>query len=160
MTSIASLRHMVALCSGSDVVVSPGSIESRRPPIFTARADIQPKRAQQWSPQGFAAFDEKERPSHDVAIRFRPDIDITRAAWLFEERLQSGRRWFKVLGVVDVEERGRFWKLSCRLVEKGVEAPAPTQSPPATVDGKPSAPVAKKKSTLPSAQGLPPGVKL
>lgn len=149
--SQADLRHMVALCSEKDVVAGPASIEILRPPVFEARAAIEPKRGQTWSRLGVVAHDETERPSHEITIRFRPDVDITKAAWLYEERLQSGRRWFKILDHYDVGERARFWCLSCRLVERGVAVPGPTE---------PSAGATAKKSTLPSGQQLPPGVKL
>lgn len=145
MISIKDLRHKVWLCSAQDVIVAPGEIEIARQPVLWASARIQPKRGQQFAASGFAAHDEAEKPSHEITIRFRPDVDIHSTAWLYEERLQSGRRWYKVLDHHE-SECGRWVFLRCRLVEKGVTAPPPSAPAPAT------------SPTLPPAAPLPPGV--
>lgn len=147
MISIKDLRHKVWLCTAKDVVAAPGEIEIARQPVLWAWARIQPKRGQQFAASGFAAHDEAERPSHEITIRFRPDVDIRSTAWLYEERPQSGRRWYKVLEHRD-SECGRWVLLRSRLIEKGGIAQAP------------NSPATAASTSLPAAAPLPPGVVL
>ncbi len=143
--SIASLKHRVAICSMKDVVVGPSEITLAREPVYNAWACIEQKRKSLFSGSGDAIKQNRETQTHLVIIRFRRDIDFTQAAWFYEQRLQSGARWFKVLEMGEDVEDGEFMKFSCRMVERGADI---------------SPPVAAEAPGAHYVNGLPQGVKL
>lgn len=126
MLSIASLNHRVAICTSTDVVISSGTITIAREDVYHAWAKIENKQSSSFSREGFSIQQPLNRQTHLITIRYRRDIDISAMAWLYEERLQSGARWFKVLGVKDQDSSAQFITLSCRLVERGDDLVPPT----------------------------------
>ena len=123
--SIAQLAHRVAVCSQQDVVIDGDTINLVRRDAYHAWCAIENKMSSMYSPNGMAIMDDRNRQTHIITVRFRRDIDIASTAWLYEERLQSGNRWFKVLGIKETDDRGEFMVLSCRLIERGSESAPP-----------------------------------
>jgi hypothetical protein len=123
-TTIASLRHRVALCSMRDVVEQGGSMELTRKEVAKCWAAIEPFRHQPnfMSPAGFAILTPETRQTHTIVVRAALGLDYTSAAWVYEERLKSPPRWYKVLGFT---EQGAFVELAAHLVEKSDAAQAP-----------------------------------
>lgn len=114
---IRKLSHRVTLCRASDVLDINGALSLHRAGIFEAWAHIAPQRSSYFSPGGVVVKEQRDYGSHHIFIRFRTDAAVTSTAWIYEQRLTSMPRWYKVIDVLDYEEEGRFWRLSCRLVE-------------------------------------------
>lgn len=120
---ISDLKHRVTLCSARDETANSVEILLKRVGVFNAWAAIAPVRGQFFA-GGYAEKESRENYSHNVWIRFRPGIDITAWAWVYEHR-PSGARWYKVLSVEEVKESGRFWRMQCRLSQKGDDVVEP-----------------------------------
>lgn len=116
---IRDLKHHCALCSGKDVVTDSGDIVLIREDVIRTWMKIEAKQTSMFSPAGYNIMENRERQTHLITLRMRRDLDISSAAWIYEERAQSGARWFKVLGIKDDGEDGDFMTLSARLIEKG-----------------------------------------
>jgi head-tail adaptor len=119
----SDLRHRVKLCSAQDVITEDGELKFSREEVFTTWAQIEAKIASQFNRSGENLLNEKERQTHLITIRFRRDIDVSSTAWIYEERAQSGARWFKVKGVRDLNEDGQFLQISASLLERGIVTP-------------------------------------
>lgn len=124
---LRDLKHRVTVCSMQDVVLDGGVMRLSRKGIYTAWAMIEPKRASNFSAPGFAIQEDRNSRSHVITIRYRSDLDFSSAAWLYEERLKSPPRWFKVIRGVDKEESGQWFVMDCRLVERSDDAVGPTK---------------------------------
>jgi head-tail adaptor len=123
-TTIADLRHRIVLCTMHDVMAHGGTMELTRTAAAKCWAGIRPfrSRAVFMSPVGFAIMDPGLHQDHVVTIRKQVDVDVTSAAWIYEERRKSPPRWYKVLGWA---ERGNWGELSCHLHEKSDSAQPP-----------------------------------
>lgn len=123
---IAGLSHRVTLCSARDVVSEAGELRLTRVSAYDTWAAIRETRGSLFALDGVAIKEKRDTPSHEICIRYRRDKDISAAAWIYEQRLQSAPRWFKVISVSDVDEGGQFWKLRCRIVERSDEVSQPS----------------------------------
>lgn len=123
--SIAQFKHRVAVCSMRDVVTEDGQMSLSRKDVYHCWAAIFPKAQSMFSGDGDAIRQSRETRTHKIVIRFRRDIDFTQAAWFYEERLQSGARWFKLLKMVEQGEDGAYLEADCRLVERGTSLSVP-----------------------------------
>jgi hypothetical protein len=85
-----------------------------------------------YSGSGDAIKQGRDVRTHQLVIRFRRDIDFTQAAWFYEERLQSGGRWFKLLAMAEAGENSEYLECDVRLVERGFD-----MSKPASPDASP-----------------------
>lgn len=147
-SKIAKLKHRVKLCSQADVVTGDGEFTLSRATVLTVWAGIEVKQSSMFNREGgFAIGEANTRQTHVITTRYRRDIDIGQTAWIYEERLQSAPRWFKVLAVSDYDE---CWIFKCRLYQQGEAAVAPTDEDDS--EYKPEMPG--------SAVPLPPGIKL
>lgn len=143
---IAKLRHKLLLCRQRDVVITGAEIRLQREGVWSAWAAIEAKKASQFSPNGAAMNENRNTRTHIITMRYRPDLNISALAWLYEEQLKSSPRWFKVLSVSQTEVKGsRFFKFDGRLVERGDDLAQPRAE-----DDKAKGPVS----------GLPSGVRL
>lgn len=143
---IAKLRHRVLLCSQRDVIVDGTEMRLNREGVAKFWAAIEAKKASTFTPHGAAAKDSRAQRTHVITTRYRPDLNISMMAWLYEERCQSSPRWFKILAVNQTEMKGtEYFMFNCRLVERSDELTPPTDGG----EGR-KGPVA----------GLPPGVRL
>lgn len=144
MAGIAALRHRVHLCSQKDVV-EDGTLRLNREGVISMWASIEEKSAQTFSVRGAAMSEPPDKRTHVVKTRYHRDIDVSALAWLYEARLKSAPRWFKIIKVSVTEGKGsQYFKFDCRLTDNV-----------ATV-----APVAEKSAASAVVWGLPEGVKL
>lgn len=112
-----------------DVIDTAGQMSLTRKNVYHCWASIKVSQGSLFNAEGSAVRQAESVRTHRVYIRFRRDIDFTQAAWLYEERLQSGARWFKILAVRDCDESGNLLEADCRLVERGVLLQAPKDVP-------------------------------
>jgi hypothetical protein len=69
----------------------------------------------------------RSKRTHIITMRYRWDLNISLMAWLYEQRMKSSPRWFKVLKVGQTETNGnQFFRLDCRLVERDDDLSHPT----------------------------------
>lgn len=121
---LSDLRNRVALCSMKDVVEKDGYMTLARDAVARVwgRVDSQTTLPSFIGPAGYAVIESEARPTHIITIRGRTGVDITSAAWVYEEFLKSPPRWYKVLGFF--EDEG-WLGLQCHLVEKSDMATPP-----------------------------------
>jgi hypothetical protein len=118
---IADLKHRVALCTASDVVVDGSTMDIRRETVKWAWAAIehQTHMSSFLSRAGYAALENAARPTHRIRVRTGLELDYSATAWVYEQRLKSPPRWYKFLGFV---EEGCFTLLECHLQERNDDA--------------------------------------
>lgn len=124
------LKHIVMLCTSNDVVTDDGKLILIRENVVTTWMKIEVKAASSFSRAGYNLDENTNKQTHIATMRFRRDFDISTAAWIYEERLQSGARWFKIIGVK--EEDGKFMVLALHLVERGDNLVEPVAEDAAT----------------------------
>jgi len=127
----ADLKHKVTICTSADVVIDAGRLVITRTGVREARAQIRESRESQFSRDGVAIRESRDSASHKIIIRYDASRPISAAAWIYEKRLKSEPRWYKVLGISDLEEAGLWHVLRCRLVEKSDDLSAPASAPAA-----------------------------
>lgn len=142
--TIKDFSHRVAVCSMSDIVDEAGEMRLTRKDVYHCWAKIIVSVSSMFSKEGQAVKQGRNERTHKIVIRMNRDIDFTVAAWLFEERLQSPSRWFKVLSYQEQGEAGEYLELECRLTERGADAAKPAEAP----------------ACAPAAVPLPDGVRL
>ncbi len=125
--SIKDFKHRVAICSMNDIVTEAGEMRLTRKDVYHCWAKIVVSVSSMFSKEGQAVRQGRNERTHKIVIRMRRDIDFTVAAWLYEERLQSPPRWFKVLSYQEQGEAGEFLELDCRLTERGMQAAEPAE---------------------------------
>lgn len=126
---IRDLKHHVTLCSSNDVVTEDGALMITREGVVTTWAKIESRVESQFNRQGDNLDGARFPRTHVITIRFRRDLDVTATAWLYEARAQSGARWFKVLGIRDLNEDGDWLVINASLIEKGI-VPEPANETP------------------------------
>ncbi len=142
---IASLRHRVKLCSQKDVVNADGDLQLNREGVLSMWASIEEKAASAFSNRGAELTKSGEKRTHIVMTRYHHSFDVSNLAWLYEERMKSSPRWFKILRVGQTEHKGsQMFKFECRLMERSDSAVKPIEP----------------LNELSPALGLPEGVKL
>jgi hypothetical protein len=107
-----------------DVVEKDSVISLSRAPVAEMWAKIYalPHLPSFISPMGFAIKETANRVTHWITLRYKADLDFTSAAWVYERRLKSPPRWYKVVGYYDNEP---WIVLHAHLTEKSVEANPP-----------------------------------
>jgi hypothetical protein len=122
---IHEFRYRVQICTALDVTEDgKGGIAISRVPAAKMWAKVYalPHLPSFLSPMGFYVKEKADRVTHWITLRYKADIDFTSAAWIYEERLKSPPRWYKVLGFYD----NLPWVvLHCHLVERSVTATPP-----------------------------------
>lgn len=127
---IADLRHRLHLCRQEDVVLTGGTLQLNREVVLTVAAAVKEKAASTFSPTGAAMMDNRSARTHQVEFRYRPDINLSAMAWLYELRLKSPPRWFKILRVGHTENNAvPMYCVDCRLVERGDDLYVPATGP-------------------------------
>src|SRR6186713_2629852 len=123
-TKISDLRNRISLCTMRDVVEEGGVMMLARDNIATvwARVYSQPHLPSFISQYGYAVQESAERPTHLITVRYKIDLDISSAAWVYEVRLKSPPRWYKILGFAERED---FITMHAHLVESSDLAPPP-----------------------------------
>jgi hypothetical protein len=122
---LSYLKHRVALCTMQDIVRSGDTMELRREAVQWAWAGImnQQNLPNFMSRQGYTIKEPVDRPSHIITVRCHLELSYTSAAWVYEERLKSSPRWYKVLGTTEYDN---WIDLVCHLVEKSDKVMPPT----------------------------------
>ena len=122
--NIGKLNHRIALCSMRDVVEAGGEMALTRHEVARLWAYIEPTSylASFLSRSGYAIQESAMSPTHLITIRNLPNIEISSAAWVYEEKRQSAPRWYKVLGFTDMDN---WVRLTTHLVERSDRAQAP-----------------------------------
>lgn len=130
---IAHLKSRIALCTMEDVVVNNGDMELRRKEVawLWARITASPIVMSDLSPYGYPVKENFDRQTHRVMIRRQTYLDITSAAWVYEQRRITPPRWFKVLGFADIQQ---WIFLTVHLQERSELA----QPPMSSLDPRPS----------------------
>ena len=125
----AELNRRVRICAQDDVVVD-GTMRMRREGVRTVAARIEPLAAG----SSFTADGRniEDRPTHRVTIRTVPDIDLTRTAWLYEERRVSQGRWYKVVRISESADC-KWWELRVFLDQRTDEC-VPSENTPDRCD--------------------------
>lgn len=132
---IALLKSRITLCSQDDVVVENGVMLLIRKGIRTCWARIDERRGSLTGPDGLTVGDYDNQMSHIITTRYMYDIDIRSTAWVYEKRLKSPPRWFKVYGVSDSR---LAYQLAVRQVERADQASHPVaEVEPSIFDAKP-----------------------
>lgn len=137
---IREFRHRLRICSEKDVV-NNGNMSLSRDDIYSGWAKIEPKKSSQFAGNGVAISGDAR--THKIYMNYRRDMQMSGKAWLYEERLQSAPRWFKILSVID---DGCYWCFDCKLTERG-DGLIPPQKPVECVENN-------------SAVSMPKGVRL
>ena len=139
MKGIASLRHKVVLCRQSDVILSETEMRLNREDVAQMWASIEAKRSSTFSVNGAAVRDSKDARTHIIRVRYRSDLNISAMAWIYEARLKSSPRWFKVLSVNQTEDGAgsMYFLFDCRITERGDDIVAPNDPSKGPVVGLP-----------------------
>lgn len=122
-TSIRHFNHKVALCSMKDVVDEGGTMRLTREKVLLTWAKIEVRRGSFIGEGGFSIMQPLDRRTHIITLRYRVDLEITSAAWVYEPRLKSAPIWYKVLEILN--DDGEHILVYCRLVEKSDAASPP-----------------------------------
>lgn len=115
--SIAELKHKFTVCSQSDVVLVSGDLALSRTGLYEGWGSLEFSRGSFFAKNGAAVEESRNSPSATIRMRYRPDVLISSGAWIYEKRLKSAPRWFKILSVV--EDDCNFFVFKVRLVERG-----------------------------------------
>jgi hypothetical protein len=123
----ADMEHRIAMCHQSDVVIENGMMQLQRTSVVWTWARIKtyygvPAFIGQ---QGYAIIDPASRATHAITIRGGHDLDISAMAWVYEKRLKSPPRWYKILGFTDPVG---WIHMTARLVEKSDQVVPPHDS--------------------------------
>jgi len=121
---ISDLSSRVAVCSMKDVVEQNGQMELRRKEIATLWACVRPNTTSMsfMSPYGYATMETADRRTHFIYIRRKTYLDITTAAWIYEQRRVTPPLWYKVLGYY---EEGCWITMPVHLQERSDLAQPP-----------------------------------
>ena len=93
--------------------------------VLTVRAKIVEKQKYNKTSGGFV--DDSVKQTHEITIRYDPNVVLTNYSWIYEERRKSQPRWFKVLEQGITEGGGSKYRcLKCQLYEEADEAERPT----------------------------------
>jgi head-tail adaptor len=123
---VSDYKHRITICTSVDVVEGPLMVMTRKT-AFDTWASIRSHRGALFSKDGVAIQEQRSNSSHEIMIRYRTDREISATAWIYEQRLKSSPRWFKVLSVEDADEDSRVWKFRCRLVERADDVSKPVE---------------------------------
>lgn len=126
---MSDLSHRVALCTMHDVIDKDGAMHLIRSPVMWiwAYIDNALNLPSFISPDGFAFRESYDAwKSHRIIIRAQSGVQATSAAWVYEMRLKSPPRWYKVLGF---NESDAWLLLITHLIERSDNAVPPAISP-------------------------------
>lgn len=121
MAGAPNRDYRVALCSEKDVIPDPEKFLVYKKFIYEAWASIEVKKASQFTRDGVSMEDHK-KVTHKIMMNYRSDVDISFAAWIYDKRLKSPPRWFRILKVSDDSE---FFTFEVRLAENSEDAAKP-----------------------------------
>ena len=132
--TIAERKHRLTLFRADDLVISGASIVLKKEAIYKGWGKIEAKSPSTFSPQGPTVEERVDRHNHIISMNYRPDILVSSAAWIYEERLKSAPRLFKILSVIETRDLFKFY---CRITERGdnvISPVAPEERKPSAFD--------------------------
>ena len=109
MNSIGKMRYQVKLQSPANTTDAGGGRSQTFTTLATIWANIVPKSGT----ERYKHDQIQDQTTHDVFIRYRSDIDP-------KYRILYGTRVFSIKSILNVEERDRFYLLSCTEGAVGV----------------------------------------
>jgi head-tail adaptor len=122
-TQTKNLTHKVALCTMNDIVDEGGTMRLAREIVTLTWAQIEARRGIFIGASGYTIDDALEKRTHLITVRYRTDLEITSAAWIYEARLKSAPRWYKVIEILN--DNSEFVSIWCRLAEQSDTATPP-----------------------------------
>jgi len=123
---IGKLRHRIVLCSQKYDVKSKGELLDVRESVIECWAQIRELAHTTFSEHGAAVLANRDVRTHFIYTRYFPLLDISGKAYVYEERMKSSPRWFKVLSVGQSEVKGSpYFVWSCRIVGRSDNVQAP-----------------------------------
>lgn len=120
--TIAQRKHRLTLFRADDIVINGASIVLKKEAIYKGWGMIEAKAPSTFAPQGVTVEENVAKHNHIISMNYRPDILISSAAWIYEERLKSAPRLFKILSVIETCDLFKFY---CRITERGDNAILP-----------------------------------
>lgn len=124
--TIGSRRHRVVLCSQQDVVVEGGVFHLKRKEVTSLWAEIKENKTTTFTSRGAAMGDSRDGSTHTVYILYSTIVNLSVMAWLYEARMKSSPRWFKIISVGQTETSGlTYFMLKVRLVERADDLATP-----------------------------------
>lgn len=102
-----TLRHTVSIQQRSATIDALGDVSDSWVTLITARAEVRPLSAREL----FAAQATQSQVSHQVTVRYRPELAAPKAAATY--RVLFGSRVFDVHGVMNIDERNREIRMMC-----------------------------------------------
>ena len=103
MNSIGKMRYRVHLESPTSTVDAGGGLAQTWARLASLYANIKPISGTETFRQGKVSSD----TTHELTIRYRADINT-------KYRLCYGTRVFSIQSILNLDERDRFLKLSCK----------------------------------------------
>lgn len=129
--SIAARKHRFHVCRQDDVVIDGGTFLVAREGLYVGWGALELKSGSFYGKNGAVVEESRNTVRGTIWMRYRPDVLISDGAWIYEERLQSAPRWFKILSVQ--EDIDGDFVFAVRPVERGDDVLSPVVEKPATV---------------------------
>ena len=128
-TTLASKKNRVIICSMKDIITDHGQMRLYRKGIIEGWAKITLKKASRFSRDGYTVDQSSSAITHKICMSYNPDILISEAAWIYDRRLKSAPRWFKIINVYDDSYN---WYFECQIRENSDDAVNPVEKMPDT----------------------------
>lgn len=107
----------------NDIVDEGGTMRLAREVVSLTWAQIEARRGAFIGVSGYNIDPLEEKRTHLITVRYRTDLEFTSAAWIYEKRLKSAPRWYKVIEILN--DHSEFVSIWCHLAEQ-----ADTATPP------------------------------
>lgn len=126
---IADFSHRIIICT-SRVDVEGDLTLLKRATVFDTWAKIETKKRSTFSREGYAVLDDANRVTHRITIPWRPDIDYSVSAWIYEELLMGSPKWYKILADA-MSDDGQYTVFDALLYQRSqkITEPADTLKP-------------------------------
>jgi head-tail adaptor len=123
---ISEMRNRIILCSQDDVIDDNGMMRLTRQGIAKSWANIEAidttVNSSIMTRDGYESNQKSNTPTHKITIRSRREINISMAAWIYEERRKSSPRWYKVTSATEDDP---YTRINARLWERSDSAIQP-----------------------------------
>lgn len=121
-STIKDRGHRFHVCRQDDIVLSNSMPVLQRKAAWVGWGSLKFSRGTQFAPNGGAVEESRNSPSATIEMNYRPDMEVSSLAWIYEERRKSSPRWFKILSVTEGRDCFVF---KVRLVERGDDVQRP-----------------------------------
>jgi head-tail adaptor len=99
MPAIAQMKHRVVICSSDAKLDENGKVVLSRNSEVELWAAVEEVRQPAYLKSGLNL--EQEYKTHRIMTRNLREYDFTIAAWIYEHRVKSSPRWYKVMSFSD-----------------------------------------------------------